>query len=253
MGKLSSSQCRTWVFQSLIHAQKLDFCHWLQILSLFSLKFQPSFISKKRSARCPNLNDHSLSLILPIKSDISWKKGPGQLPTQSYMSFFLRQLSHSSNVLYAYISLHNIIGKRCLLQGQSLIKVIIFTAASSQTLSETGRVIRLFCCVCVCVCLLYVVWRLRRLLYDPVWPPWFTLKHLHFTCLCVCMNLITANANRVKRVNSIFMSICLHRRLPVDHRVHRPHAESHCPNVSMWGWKRQVSAAALLPFYSIVL
>lgn len=109
-----------------------------------------------------------------------------------------------AEVLYAYISLHHTIWKRFLLKSQPLIKLIIFTAASSKTLlNEAGQVV-LFC---VCVFTLGMWWqRTRRLL---VWFGATTLIRAkvsafyppllwHHQCKC----------QRVKRTSNILMLIC---------------------------------------------
>lgn len=66
----------------------------------------------------------------------------------SQLNSHYHQASVMAEVLYAYISLHHTIWKGCLLKSQSLIKLVIFTAASSKTLvSQTGQVILFSLCV----------------------------------------------------------------------------------------------------------
>lgn len=131
---------------------EIEFFPWLQILSIFPSSF--SLYSFPRNS-LPNTQIWvTIVCQLFFQLKVIFHKRSGKVSSQFNSHY--HQASVMAEVLYAYISLHHTIWKGCWLKSQSLIKLTIFTAASSKTLlNETGQV-TLFC-MCVCVCCEYVV------------------------------------------------------------------------------------------------
>lgn len=92
---------------------------WLDRFTLFKCE--------KLSARYPNLNNHSLSVILLCRKWCSIKQWLVQLATRSHNSSTI--LGCSRSVLYLFPISPCRILRRCILKGKNLTHLIIFTAS----------------------------------------------------------------------------------------------------------------------------